>query len=112
MARKKKKRRVEERPKELILPDEGQVIGIVERLIGAEHVVVRCVDGKTRMCRIPGRMRRRVWIRENDVVLVAIWDFQPDKGDIIHRYDRSDIRKLVEKGYIPQEFLEEMGVEI
>jgi len=113
VARKKKKRRVEERPRELLLPAEGQVVGVVERLVGAEHAIVKCSDGYSRMCRIPGRMRRRVWIKEGDVVLVAIWDFQPTrKGDIIHRYERDEIKKLVEMNYIPRELLEEMGVSI
>ncbi len=110
---KKKARRGEERPRELLLPAKGQVVGIVERLVGAEHAVVKCSDGYTRMCRIPGRMRRRVWIKEGDIVLVAIWDFQPaKKGDIIHRYERDEVRKLIELNYIPKELLEEMGVSI
>ena len=109
---KKKKRRVEEKPKELILPSEGQVVCVIDKLVGGEYIIVKCADGVTRKCRIPGRMRRRVWMREGDVVLIAIWDFQPDRGDIIHRYDKGDVKKLVEKGYIPQELLEELGVEV
>ena len=107
----KKKRRVEEKPKELILPSEGQVVCIIDRLVGGEYIIVKCADGVTRKCRIPGRMRRRVWMREGDVVLVAIWDFQPDKrGDIIYRYSRDEVRKLAAKGVIQVETLgEELG---
>jgi len=104
MARKKRR---EERPRETPFPGEGETLCIVDRILGAEHLVVRCLDGKVRKCRIPGRMKKRVWIREGDVVLVAPWDFQPDtKGDILYRYLPDEVRTLVEKGYLPSEFLE------
>ena len=109
MAR-KKKRREEERPKEPPLPseEEGTVLCIVERLLGADHLLARCADGMSRKVRIPGSMRRRVWIREGDVILVAPWDFKPDRGDVVYRYVGDEVRKLVEKGLLPQELLELM----
>ena len=61
--------------KELVLPGEGQFLGKVNKLLGGDNVLVRCADSKTRMCRIRGKMKRRMWIRENDVVLIAPWDF-------------------------------------
>jgi len=105
---KKKRRRVEEN-RELILPSEGQVLCVVEEIIGADHVRVRCVDGVTRVCRIPGKFRRRVWMNEGDVVLVLPWDFQPNKGDIVHRYSRDEVRKLIQQELISQEFIESVG---
>jgi len=69
------------------LPEEGEVLGVAEKLLGYDRIMVRCQDGATRICRIKGRMKRRVWIRLNDVVLVAPWDFQTDtRGDIVWRY--------------------------
>ena len=106
MARKKKKRR-EERPRELVEPGEGEILCIVERMLGAEHLLARCVDGKTRLCRIPGRFKKRMWIREGDVILVVPWEFQGDrKADVVHRYLGDEVRQLVEKGYLPPDFLE------
>jgi len=104
------KKRVEEVSKEPVLPREGQVICVVEEIIGADHARVRCVDGMTRVCRIPGKFRRRVWLSEGDVVLVTPWDFQPSKGDIEHRYSKEELRKLIANNVIPKEFLESMGV--
>ncbi len=103
-----KKRREEEAPKEVPLPnpDEGTVICIVERLLGADHVLIRCADGAQRKARIPGSMRRRVWIKEGDIVLAAPWDFRPDRADVIYRYERDEVKVLVEKGLVPQELLE------
>jgi len=96
-----KRKRIEEKPKELRIPGEGEVLGIVEKLLGHEKLRVRCMDGAIRICRIPGRMKKRVWIREGDVVLVSIWDFQPHaRGDIAYRYTRDEVRKLEEKGLL------------
>lgn len=82
------------------LPDEGELLGIVTRLLGNDRVVVKCTDGITRTCRIPGRMRKRVWIRADDVVLVTPWDFQDEKADIIWRYNPGQVRFLEERGYL------------
>ncbi len=104
----KKKRREETGPKEVPLPnpEEGTMICIVERILGADHLLIRCADGVQRKARIPGSMRRRVWIKEGDIVLAAPWDFKPDRADVIYRYERDEVKLLVEKGLVPQELLE------
>ena len=61
------------------LPEDYEVFGIAEKLLGYDRILVRCFDGFTRLCRIRGKMKRRTWIRINDVVLVSPWDFQSDK---------------------------------
>lgn len=69
------------------LPEGEEVLGRAEKLLGYDRVMVRCMDGFTRLCRIKGKMKRRVWIRVNDMVIVSPWDFQRDtRGDIIYRY--------------------------
>jgi len=46
-------------------------------------------------------MKRRVWIRQGDIVLVSPWDFQSDKrGDVIWRYRRNQAEWLRKKGYL------------
>ena len=58
-------------------------------------------DGKERVCRVRGKLKRRVWIREGDVVLVSPWDFQADtRGDIFWRYRRNQTEWLRNKGYL------------
>ncbi len=87
--------------RELVLPGEGQLVGVVSQLLGFNRVKVKCADGKTRICRIPGKMIKKIWLREGDLVLVAPWDFQSDqKGDIIWRYDRNEIKILKSKGLL------------
>ncbi len=83
------------------LPVEGEVLGIVIQLLGHDRLRVKCVDGYTRLCRIPGRIRKRVWIREGDVVLVSPWDFQFEtRGDVIWRYARGQAEQLKRRGLI------------
>jgi translation initiation factor 1A len=91
----------EEELKELVLPGEGQVLGIVTKMLGYDRVMVIGNDGKERLCRISGKLKRRVWIREGDVVLISPWDFQRDtRGDIVWRYTKSQAEWLRKNKYI------------
>jgi translation initiation factor 1A len=97
----KKKVISEEEIHDMHLPAANDVLGIAVQLLGFDRVLVKCQDGAQRLCRIRGKMKRRVWIREGDVVLVSPWDFQSDKrGDIIWRYTRSQAEWLRKNGYL------------
>jgi len=97
----KKKVISEEELSEMVLPTANDVLGIAIKLLGYDRVLVKCQDGHERLCRIRGKMKRRVWIREGDVVLVSPWDFQSDKrGDLIWRYTRAQAEWLRKKGYL------------
>lgn len=97
----KKKVISEEELSEMVLPVANDVLGVAIKLLGFDRVFVKCQDGHERLCRIRGKMKRRVWIREGDIVLVSPWDFQSDKrGDIIWRYKRSQAEWLRRKGYL------------
>ena len=107
-----KKKRGTEKSKEPVLPSEGQVLCIVERVIGADHVLIRCLDDPERIrnARIPGKLRRRVWIREGDVVIAEVWDFQPNKADVVYRYQRDELKRLIVKGLLPKEIAQLAGI--
>jgi len=86
---------------ELVLPAQTDVLGIAIKLLGYDRILVRCQDGHERLCRIRGKMKRRVWIREGDVVLVSPWEFQSDKrGDLTWRYTRSQAEMLRKRGFL------------
>ncbi len=88
----------------MVLPVANDVLGVVIRLLGFDRVLVKCQDGHERLCRIRGKMKRRVWIRHGDIVLVSPWDFQSDKrGDIIWRYKRNQAEWLRKNGYLTLE---------
>ncbi len=64
-------------------------------------MTVHCKDDKMRVCRIPGRIRRRIWIKAGDVVIVKPWSVQSEKkGDIIWRYTKSQVERLINQGAI------------
>jgi len=83
------------------LPRDREVLGVLERRLGANHMLVRCLDGKTRTCRVPGRLRRRLWLREGNVVLVEPWELGGEtKGDIIWKYNPAEVDWLRKKGFL------------
>ena len=80
--------------------NEGEILGTVVSMVGANRIVVRCADGVTRMCRIPGKMKKRIWIREGDVIIIVPWDFQNEKGDVVWRYTGPQVNWLERKGFL------------
>ena len=93
----------EEEISRIKLPRGPQVFGIVEQRLGGTRMRARCMDGKTRICRIPGRLKRKLWIREGDTVLVEPWELSGnEKGDIIFKYRKAQIQWLKRKGYLKE----------
>jgi translation initiation factor 1A len=91
----------EEQLRRLRLPRESEVFGTVEQLLGASRMLVRCKDEKLRVSRIPGKMRRRIWVREGDIVIIRPWEVQGDKkGDVVWRYTKPQVARLVQQGLI------------
>ena len=87
--------------KSMMMPNKFDVLGIVTKNFGFTRMRIRCQDGETRVCRVRGKMKKRNWIREGDIVLVSPWDFQPDsKGDIIFRYTQNQAHWLRNNGYL------------
>ncbi|MGD6851912.1 MAG: translation initiation factor 1A [Candidatus Bathyarchaeia archaeon] len=66
----------------MVLPSPNDVLGIAVKMLGAERIMVKCQDGKERLCRVRGKLKRRVWIREGDIVLVSPWDSRQKLGEI------------------------------
>lgn len=81
----------------------NEMFAIAEQILGGRRVTVLCADGETRMARIPGKMRRRQWVREGDLIIVWPWDFQDSKADVKHRYTKTQAFYLSRKGQLPAE---------
>ncbi len=83
-------------------PRSGQVLGEVEQLQGDRRMTIICVDGHKRLCRIPGKIRRRIWLKEGDIVLVEPWkEVQTnEKGDILWRYTYQQANWLRRNNYL------------
>ena len=85
------------------LPRGNQVFGILEQRLGGSRMRVRCMDKKTRICRVPGRLKRKLWVREGDVLLIQPWELGGDeKGDVIFKYKPNQANWLRKKGYLKE----------
>lgn len=83
------------------IPKAGEILGIVLSMLGAGKLNVECDDGNMRICRIPGKIRKRVWVRVGDLVIVEPWIVQThERGDINWRYTRTQADWLQRKGYL------------
>jgi translation initiation factor 1A len=81
----------------------NEMFAFAEQILGGRRVTVLCEDGETRMARIPGKMRRRQWVRDGDLIIVWPWDFQDAKADVKHRYSKTQAMYLSRKGVLPKE---------
>jgi translation initiation factor 1A len=83
------------------IPKEGEVLGLVELMLGSDKLRVQCDDSKERIVRIPGKLRKRVWIRVGDIILIQPWKVMTDRrADVIWRYTRTQANWLQKKGYL------------
>ena len=90
--------------KKIRLPEEGEMFGRVLKILGGDQLLVKCIDGITRRGRIRGKLRRRIWIRENDIVIIAPWDFKPtERGDILWRFTLPQVDWLKQNNHIPKD---------
>jgi len=91
----------EESLENMMFPSGNDVLGTAIKMLGFDRIMVKCQDGKERLCRVRGKLKRRVWIRDGDIVLVSPWDFQSDtRGDIFWRYRKNQTEQLRLRGYL------------
>lgn len=83
--------------------NKNEMFAIADRLMGGSRINVVCADGKTRMGRIPGRMKRRQRVRAGDLVIIKPWEIQDEKADIVFRYRRTQAMILSRRRLIPEE---------
>ncbi len=85
------------------LPRGRQCLGILEQRLGGSRMSVRCLDGKKRICRIRGRLKRNLWVREGNIVIVEPWECSGDKkGDVVYKYTNTQVAFLKKKNYLKQ----------
>ena len=91
----------QEEPIRVKTPRDKEVIGVVNRRLGGSRMDVSGLDGKSRICRIPGRLKNKLWIREGDIILVQPWQFDSDtRGDVIYKYRQNQIDWLKKRGFL------------
>lgn len=94
---------------------DGQMIGRVLQMLGDRQARVYCNDNIERICKIRGKLRKKVWIATSDIVLISLRDFSSihqgedsdsdieaaapttssnSRGDILAKYDNDVYSKL------------------
>ncbi|CAF9924973.1 MAG: Translation initiation factor 1A [Alectoria fallacina] len=88
--------------RELIFKEEGQEYAQVIRMLGNGRLEARAFDGTKRLAHIRGKLRKKVWINNGDIILLSLRDFQDEKGDVIMKYSADEARNLKAYGELPQ----------
>lgn len=98
----KKFKRKEDEVLRVRLPRDKEMFGIVEQLLGGRRMFVKCADGKRRICRVPGKLRK-IWVNENDYIVLVPWSVEGDKkADVVWRYRRVETEWLKANGYLKE----------
>ncbi|GAA5914784.1 hypothetical protein JCM5296_005164 [Sporobolomyces johnsonii] len=88
--------------RELVFKEDGQEYAQVIKMLGNGRVEAMCFDGEKRLAHIRGKMRKKVWINQGDIVLLSLRDFQDDKADVIQKYSADEARNLKAYGELPE----------
>lgn len=82
------------------LPRGKEILGVIEQRHGGNKMKVSCVDGKERNCRVPGRLRRALWLRPGDVVIIEPWELDNTRGDVLYKYRKNQVGWLKRNGHL------------
>jgi len=85
------------------LPRGKEILGIIDQRLGGNKILVNCLDGKSRNCRVPGRLKRKLWLRPEDVVIIEPWELDNDKGDVLFKYRPNQVAWLRKNGHLETE---------
>merc|ERR1712216_521963 len=96
-----KSRGQQDQKRELVFKEEGQEYAQVLKMLGNNRLEAFCFDGVKRLCHIRGKMRRRVWIGQGDIILLGLREFQDEKADVIMKYAADEARNLKVYGELP-----------
>ena len=86
------------------LPKVHQQLAVVREMAGGSRMQALCQDGYTRMIRIGGKFKKRMWSRPDDLIIIEPWVIQSDKkADLIYRYLPAERNWLLRNGRVPDD---------
>ncbi|PNS14835.1 eukaryotic translation initiation factor 1A [Sphaceloma murrayae] len=88
--------------RELTFKEEGQEYAQVVKMLGNGRLEAMCFDGTKRLAHIRGKLRKKVWINQGDIILLSLRDYQDEKGDVILKYSADEARTLKGYGELPE----------
>lgn len=74
----------------------------VLKMLGNGRLEAQCFDGEKRLAHIRGKLRKKVWINQGDIILISLRDFQDGKADVIQKYNADEARALKQQGELPE----------
>ncbi|KAF9581372.1 Translation initiation factor 1A [Lunasporangiospora selenospora] len=100
--RRRGKNENEDEKRELVFKEDGQEYAQVIKMLGNGRIEAQCFDGEKRLAHIRGKMRKKVWINQGDIVLISLREFQDEKADVILKYNTDEARNLKAYGELPE----------
>ncbi|EEY15653.1 eukaryotic translation initiation factor eIF-1A [Verticillium alfalfae VaMs.102] len=88
--------------RELTFKEDGQEYAQVVKMLGNGRLEALCFDGTKRLGNIRGKLRKKVWINQGDIILLSLREYQDDKGDVILKYTADEARSLKAYGELPE----------
>ncbi len=101
-----KKKPVDNEKRSLVYKDDMQEYGIMTKMLGDRRIMVMLVDKTEIMAIIPGKFRKRCWMKAGDTLIVSRRDFQESKWDVCYKYNEDEVRVMVRKDELPSFFLD------
>lgn len=98
----KKSTGLDETDSQVPFKNDQQEYAQVTKLLGNMMLLGRILgdNNKEKICVIPGKFKKKIWIGKDDIILVSIRDFQEDKCDVVYKYSPNEARKLIKYGEI------------
>ncbi|KAI1294822.1 Eukaryotic translation initiation factor 1A, X-chromosomal [Halotydeus destructor] len=100
--RRRGKNENEAEKRELVFKEDGQEYAQVIKMLGNGRLEASCFDGVKRLCHIRGKLRKKVWINQGDIILIGLRDYQDAKADVILKYNPDEARNLKSYGELPE----------
>lgn len=88
--------------RELVFREDGQEYAQVIKMLGNGRLEAMCFDGVKRLCHIRGKLRKKVWINQSDIILVGLREYQDARADVILKYSADEARNLKSYGEFPE----------
>merc|ERR1711972_79392 len=91
------------RTRELKYKEDGEEYARVEKFVAPGILEATCADGVTRSrCQIRGKMKNRIWIKKDDIILLRLGEVGVHDAIVILKYTEEEVRKLKQAKELPE----------
>lgn len=86
-----------------IRAEHNQLYAKVLKRMGNNKISVVCSDGQVRICSIPGKYRKKMWLNPDDILLIDLETHGSSKSNVCtmnHKYNCKDIDSLKQENML------------